>query len=89
MLDIRFIRNLIEKWNFGALFYITSQKLELIDEEIRTNPKIIIYSHGIGNHFLAPIAEIIILQLMIYDTALKKGLTPGLFRFTQKITRGL
>ncbi len=89
VLDNRFIKNLIEKWSFGALFYVTTQKLELIDEEIRTNPKIVIYSLDIGNHFLAPIAEIIILQLMIYDTALKRGLTPGLFRFTQKITRGL
>jgi len=89
VLDNRFIKNLIEKWSFGALFYVTTQKLELIDEEIRTNPKIVIYSQDIGNHFLAPIAEIIILQLMIYDTALKRGLTPGLFRFTQKITRGL
>lgn len=51
MLDNRFIRNLIEKWSFGALFYITSQKLELIDEKIRTNPKIIIYSHDIKCNF--------------------------------------
>jgi len=89
MLDNRFIKNIIEKWRFGTLFYITTQKLDLIDEEIRTNPKIIIYSYEISNHFLTPIVEIIILQLMIYNTALKRGLTPGLFRFTQKITRGL
>ncbi len=90
-LDNRFIRNLIEKWSFGNLFYITTQKLALIDEKIRTNPKIIIYSNdiNIGNHFLAPIVEIIILQLMIYNTALERSLTPGQFRFTQKITRGL
>jgi len=89
ILDNRLIRNLIEKWSFGTLFYITSQKLESIDEEIRTNPKILIYSYDIKNHFLAPIVEIIILQLMIYNAALKRGLTPGVFRFTQKITRGL
>ena len=89
ILDNRFIKNLIEKWRFGTLFYITTQKLSLIDEKIRTNPKIIIYSYEIRNHFLAPIIEIIILQLMVYNTALKRGLSPGLFKFTQKITRGL
>ncbi|MHA1522151.1 MAG: SIS domain-containing protein [Promethearchaeota archaeon] len=91
VLNNRFIGNLIDKWSFGALFYITNQKLALIDEEIRTNPKIIIFSYdiNIGNYFLAPIVEIIILQFIIYDTALKRGLTPGQFRFTQKITRGL
>ena len=89
LLDNRFIRNLIEKWHFGSLFYITTQKLSLIDEEIRTNPKIIIYSYDFRNHFLGPIIEIIILQLMIYNTAIERGLSPGLFRFTQKITRGL
>jgi len=71
MLDNRFTKNFIEKWRFGALSYITTQKLDLIDEEIRTNPKIIIKSHDNRNHFLA----------------LKRGLTPGLFKFTQKITR--
>ncbi|MHA1776068.1 MAG: hypothetical protein ACTSWC_04800 [Promethearchaeota archaeon] len=55
-------KNLIEKWRFGALSYITTQKLDLIDEEIRTNPKIIIKSHDNWNHFLAPNTEIIILQ---------------------------
>ena len=89
LLDNHFIRNLIEKWRFGALFYITTQKPGEIDEEIRTHPNIIVYSHDIKNPFLAPIAEIILLQLMVYDTALKRGLSPGVFRFTQKITRGL
>ncbi|QEE16451.1 SIS domain-containing protein [Promethearchaeum syntrophicum] len=89
ILDNRFIRNFIEKWSFGTLFYITSQKFKSIDEEIRTNPKIFIISYDFKNHFLAPIVEIIILQLMIYNTALKREITPGLFRFTQKITRGL
>ncbi|MHA1672563.1 MAG: hypothetical protein ACTSYI_02960, partial [Promethearchaeota archaeon] len=91
VLDNRFIGNLINKWSFGAIFYITNQKLALIDEKIRTNPRINIFSHDIdnGNQFLAPIVEIIILQLMIFNTALERGLTPGQFRFTQKITRGL
>ncbi|MHA1718832.1 MAG: SIS domain-containing protein [Promethearchaeota archaeon] len=89
LIDNRFIRNLNQKWCFGTLLYITSQKLALIDEEIRTNPKIIIYSFNIKNDFLAPIVEIIILQLMIYDTTLKRGLSPGSFKFSQKITRGL
>ena len=62
MLDNRFTKNFIEKWRFGALSYITTQKLDLIDEEIRTNPKIIIKSHDNWNHFLAPNTEIIILQ---------------------------
>ncbi len=89
ILNNRFIRNLIEKWRFGNIFYITTQNLGLIDEEIRNNPKIIIYSAKTGNHFLAPVIEIILIQLMVYNTALKRGLSPGVFRFTQKITRGL
>lgn len=88
-LDNHFIQNLIDKWCFGSLFYITTQNFQLIDEEIRTHPKILIYSNTIQNPFLAPIVEIIVLQQMVYNTAVQRGINPGVFRFTQKITRGL
>jgi glucosamine--fructose-6-phosphate aminotransferase (isomerizing) len=87
--DNRFIRNLIEKWRFGALFYLTTQTVGLIDEAILTHPNIIIYSIDIRNSFLVSIFEIAVIQLMIYHTAVQRALTPGSFKFTQKITRGL
>ncbi|UYP46738.1 Glutamine--fructose-6-phosphate aminotransferase [isomerizing] [Candidatus Lokiarchaeum ossiferum] len=88
-LDNHFIRNLIDKWCFGSIFYITTQELNLIDEEIRTHPKIMVYSNKTQGTFLAPIVEIITLQLIVYNTAVQRELIPGIFRFTQKITRGL
>lgn len=88
-IDNQFIRNLIERWQFGQLLYITTQELAKIDEQIRKNPKILIYTMDLQDEFLAPLLEIVILQIMIYQTTVKRGIVPGTFRFTQKITRGL
>ncbi len=82
----RFIKNLNEKWEYGALLYISNENLK--DKSILTHPhsKIQIFSHDISNVFLSPIIEIAILQVLFYKMAVKKGLEPGKFRFSQKIT---
>ncbi len=88
-LNIQFIQQLISKWKFGNLLYLTNQELSSDDKILLKNPKIILYQHNIENPFLAPLLEIIILQLMCYKTALKRGITPGVFNFSSKITKGL
>jgi len=88
-LNIRFIENLISKWAFGTLLYVTNQEMSSEDKLLLNNPKLIVFQHNIENPILAPIMEIIILQLMCYKTALKRGISPGVFNYSSKITNGL
>ncbi|MHA1726724.1 MAG: SIS domain-containing protein [Promethearchaeota archaeon] len=82
----RFIKNLNEKWEYGALLYITNEKLK--DKSLLKHPrsKIKVFYHDITNEFLSPIKEIMILQLFFYRMAEKKRLEPGRLRFSQKVT---
>jgi glutamine---fructose-6-phosphate transaminase (isomerizing) len=88
-LDNQFLSNVLEKWEFGRILYITTQNLPEISPHIRDNPHVVIYSIGGNNPFLAPLVETVVLQLIIFETTQKRGISPGTFRFTQKITRGL
>jgi len=88
-IDARFILKLIKEWKFDKLLYITNQPLSKELTEMQKNPKIIIYQHEIKDPFLSPLYEIIILQLLFYKMAEKRGLQPGKFIYSQKITRGL
>jgi glucosamine 6-phosphate synthetase-like amidotransferase/phosphosugar isomerase protein len=85
-ISIQFIKKLIEDWTFGTLLYITNQELKIEHKHLFTNPKVILYQHNIKHPFLSHIYEIIILELMCYKTAVKRGMTPGLFNFSTKIT---
>ncbi|MHA1194364.1 MAG: hypothetical protein ACTSP9_19120 [Promethearchaeota archaeon] len=84
-----FIKKLTSEWTFGKLLHITNQKLNDELEKIHKNPKIILYTHDIKDPFLAPLYEIVILQLLFYKMAEDKGIIPGTFLYSQKITRDL
>ena len=84
-----FIKKLTSEWTFGKLLHITNQELNSELEKVHKNPNIILYKHDIKDPFLAPLYEIIILQLLFYKMAEEKGIIPGTFLYSQKITRDL
>ncbi|MCJ7650507.1 MAG: SIS domain-containing protein [Candidatus Lokiarchaeota archaeon] len=84
-----FIKKLTSEWTFGTLLHITNQKFNEELEKIHKNPNIILYKHNIKDPFLAPLFEIVILQLLFYKMAEYKGIVPGTFLYSQKITREL
>ena len=47
------------------------------------------YNYDVKDPFLAPIYEIIVLQLVFYKIAELNGLEPGEFKFTTKVTHDL
>ncbi|MHA1146703.1 MAG: SIS domain-containing protein [Promethearchaeota archaeon] len=86
-LNVGFMKKLITNWEVGKILHITNQDLNQDDVILNNNPKILSFKHNISNPYLSPIMEIIILQLFFYKIAKKEGITPGEFRFSQKITR--
>ncbi len=83
------IKKMLNEWDCGKILHITNQEYESNDKLLNESPKIISFKHNISNPFLAPIMEIIILQLFFYKLAEKKNIIPGKFRFSQKITRDI
>jgi len=86
-LNVGFIKKLLQDWNVGKILHITNIDFDPNDEILNSSPKLISFKHDIHNPFLAPIMEIIILQLFFYKIAEKNNIIPGEFRFTQKITK--
>ena len=72
-LNVQFIENLVKKWAFGRLLHITNQEFDERVKNLHDNSKIFTYRHGIKDPYLAPIMEIIVLQLLFYKIAEKKG----------------
>ena len=72
-LNVQFIENLVKKWAFGRLLHITNQEFDDKAKKLHDNSKIFTYKHGIEDPHLAPIMEIIVLQLLFYKIAQKKG----------------
>ena len=85
-LNTKFLDNLINKWKCKKVLHITNQNFDSKLEKIHKNSKIFTYRHTILDNYLAPIMEIIILQLLFYKMAEKKGIEPGIFYYTKKIT---
>ena len=85
-LNVPFINNVVNKWTFGKMLHITNQDFDKEVEELQNNRNIITYKHNIKDPHLASIMEIIILQLLFYKMAEKKGIEPGAFLYSQKIT---
>lgn len=85
-LNIPFIDNIVNKWTFGKMLHITNQEFDKKVKDLHDNPKIITYKHNIKDPHLASIMEIIVLQLLFYKIAEKKGIEPGAFLYSQKIT---
>jgi len=88
-LNVQFIENLVKKWTFGRLLHITNQDFDEKVKKLHDNSKIFTYKHGIKDPHLAPIMEIIVLQLLFYKIAEKKGIEPGVFLYSQKITNDI
>jgi glucosamine 6-phosphate synthetase-like amidotransferase/phosphosugar isomerase protein len=87
--NAKFIDNLINKWTCGKILHITNQEFNDEVKKIHDNSKIMVYKHSIKEPYLAPIMEIIILQLLFYKIAKEKGIEPGVFKYSQKITNGI
>jgi glucosamine--fructose-6-phosphate aminotransferase (isomerizing) len=88
-LNVPFIDNVVNKWTFGKILHITNQDFDKEVNDLHDNPKIITYKHNIIDPHLASIMEIIILQLIFYKMAEKKGIEPGAFLYSQKITNDI
>ena len=86
-LNVGFMKKVLADWEVGKILHITNQEFNQEHEILNINPKILTFKHNINNPYLSPIMEIIILQLFFYKIAEKQGITPGEFRFSQKITR--
>jgi glucosamine 6-phosphate synthetase-like amidotransferase/phosphosugar isomerase protein len=84
--NTQFMRKVVNDWTCGKILHITNQKMDKKSIELQKNPKIIFYQHEITDPFLAPIFEIVILQLLFYRIAEKKGVKPGIFNYSQKVT---
>ncbi|MBY9020272.1 MAG: SIS domain-containing protein [Candidatus Lokiarchaeota archaeon] len=87
ILNVQFIENLVKRWKFGRLLHITNQEFDEDIKKLHDNSKIFTYKHGIKDPHLAPIMEIIVLQLLFYKIAENKGIEPGVFIYSQKITK--
>ncbi len=81
-LNSQLIKNLLKKWSVGKIFHITNQNF-LRNE----NKRLYIFKHQVTNPYIAQIMEIVILQLIFYKLAIIKGLDPGKFKYTTKITK--
>jgi glucosamine 6-phosphate synthetase-like amidotransferase/phosphosugar isomerase protein len=88
-LDVPFIDKVVNKWTFGKILHITNQDFDKEVKKLHDNSKIITYKHNIKDPHLASIMEIIILQLLFYKMAEKKGIEPGALLYSQKITNDL
>jgi len=53
---------------------ITNQDFDDKVKKLHSNSKIFTYKHGIKDPHLAPIMEIVVLQLLFYKIAEKKGI---------------
>lgn len=81
-LNSQLISNLLNKWSVGRIIHITNQSTSE-----KNTDRLYLFNHQISNSYLAPIIEIVILQMIMYNLAQKKGLNPGEFKYSSKITR--
>jgi len=88
-LNTKFLDNLINQWKCDKILHITNQNFNEELYKLHENPKLILYKHRIEDPYLAPIFEIVILQLLFYKIAEKRGIEPGIFFFSRKITNDI
>ena len=86
--NAKFIQHL-KTWSYGKLLHITNQDFDNDLVNLHDDKKIIKYHYDINDSFLAPIYEIIILQLIFYKIAELNGIEPAKFKFSTKITQDL
>ncbi|MHA1491227.1 MAG: SIS domain-containing protein [Promethearchaeota archaeon] len=90
-LNIRLIKKMMT-CECNKILHVTNQEYTRDDGNLISSSnisKILSFKHNITNPFLAPIMEIIILQLFFYKMAEKRNIIPGKFYFSQKITRDI
>ncbi|KON28847.1 hypothetical protein AC481_00325 [miscellaneous Crenarchaeota group archaeon SMTZ-80] len=85
-LNSKFLDNIVNQWRCDKILHITNQNFDDDLEKLHESPKLILYKHKIEDPHLAPIFEIVVLQLLFYKIAEKRGIEPGVFFFSQKIT---
>lgn len=90
-LNDNFTRMMIKNWNCGRIIHICNESsiIPSTNPILTENGRLLIYIHDLKNPFLAPIMEIILMQLLFYEMAKANNLEPGKFRYSQKITRSL
>jgi len=88
-LSNKFLDHLINKWKFNKILHITNQDFDKTLEEMHNNSKVFVYKHNVKETHLAPIMEVVIIQLLFYQIAEKRGIEPGVFYFTKKVTDDL
>ncbi|MFX0099195.1 MAG: SIS domain-containing protein [Candidatus Hodarchaeota archaeon] len=82
-LDEEMAWNITHRWGGGKTVVITNKKSEKLEGE----PRIMQIVHDIKNPFLAPVMEIIIVQLLMIKLASENDIEPGVFRYSSKITK--
>jgi glucosamine 6-phosphate synthetase-like amidotransferase/phosphosugar isomerase protein len=95
-LNVHLIKNMRE-WKVGKILHISNYNIETISDDfgfdvgnlIQDKKNVYSITHKITNPFLAPICEIVFLQLLFYKMAENEIIEPGKFRFSSKITKEL
>lgn len=85
--NVYLITKMFKEMEYGNIIHITNKKAK--GEPFGEDSRVLQINHEIHNPFLSPIIEIVILQVIYYKMAERRGLIPGEFRFTQKITRDI
>jgi len=81
----RLINNLINKWKVGKAILITNSSE--LKNKYENNNSIFVIFINIENEYLAPIVEIIPIQILLYTLAEMKNINPGTFKFSSKVTK--
>lgn len=85
--NYNFIKEIFQYREYRGIIHITNQHSKGMNSIKGMQKNLVEFKHKIPNSFLSPIIEIVILQVLFYKIAQKKGIIPGKFRFSQKITK--
>ncbi|MHA1371972.1 MAG: SIS domain-containing protein [Promethearchaeota archaeon] len=81
----KMVANIVHAWGGGKAVVITNKDCDLL----KGHPRIMEVTHGVSEPSLAPVLEIVIIQLFMIAHAVKNGIDPGVFRYSSKVTREL
>ncbi|MGV9171613.1 MAG: SIS domain-containing protein [Promethearchaeia archaeon] len=90
-LNNHFIQRILMKMDSNKILYITNQKSTKLTDKLKAqfSKKFQTFTHKIHNPFLASIMEIFSIQILLYKIAENRGIKPGKFYYSKKITRNL
>ncbi len=71
------------KWGGGKVIFVTNKHVDRFEGESR----LLLIVHSITNPYLAPVMEIAIIQLFMAKLAAACNISPGVFKYTSKITK--